>query len=609
MSKLTRRRLLELGAALGVTGALPHSEGTVAAQSSPDLEKYVQPLPIPEVREPDGTREGVDYYEMPIREFSRQLHPDLPETTLWGFDGQFPGPIIQARRNEPIKVRFDNSHLPDEHLLSVDERIVGTKPDHYPDYDGPVPEVRTVTHFHGLNIEPESDGQSEMWTSPNGVTGPRFTKHVHEIPNRQSRLTSSYHDHTLGLSRLNIYAGLAGFYFIKSQKEEGLDLPSGAYDIPLMLQDRSFDEDGSLHYPDCFEPNVAGDTAVVNGAVWPYLEVEPRRYRFRFVNTSNGRTYNLRLESESGASVPTMHQFAAGHGFLERVVPIGPDGDLDSLLLSTFERGDVIVDFSAHAGETFTVTNDAPFPFEGLEEHAGHEENDDHEEPDEHDDHNEHEEGDEHDEHGDSDEHDGDDGHESMETGPPLEELLQIRVADPGEAPTDASADPTDLTLPSVSGIDEQEARTTRHMTMDMVEDEHGLNMHLLNDRRFQEGTVIKPTLDTTEIWELENDTHHTHPIHLHLVTFDVIGRGPDGTREPDPNERVGKDTARVDPDETVRIAVEFGDFTGTFPWHCHILEHEDHEMMRPFEVVEGEPDDNRDEKKRQNNLCSRADE
>lgn len=167
--------------------------------------------------------------------------------------------------------------------------------------------MRTVTHFHGLNIEPESDGQAEMWASPTGVTGPRFVKHVHEVPNRQPRLTSSYHGHALGISRLNVYAGLVGFYFVTSRKEVQLDLPSGEYDVPLMLHDRSFDEDGSLHYPDSFEPNVAGDTAVVNGAVWPYLEVEPRRYRLRFLNTSNSRTYNLHFQNEDGTDVPPLY--------------------------------------------------------------------------------------------------------------------------------------------------------------------------------------------------------------------------------------------------------------------------------------------------------------
>lgn len=540
MSKISRRRLLKAGTALGIAGSIPHSIGKTTAQSSPALEKYVQPLPIPAVRDPDGKRKGAEYHEVSVTEFTQNLHPDLPDTTVWGFDGSFPGPIIEGRRNQQLKVRYDNSQLPSDHLFDVDKRIRGTKPEDYPQYGGPVPEARTVTHFHGLNIEHASDGQATMWKSPDGITGPGFVKHVHDIPNRQSRCTTTYHDHALGISRLNVYAGLAGFYFIRSQVEENLNLPSGEYEIPLMLQDRSFNEDGSLYYPDSFVANFAGDTVVVNGAVWPYLEVEPRRYRFRCINQANGRTFNLHLKNESGTAVPTLYQFAADHGFLESVVPLGPEHNLESLLLSPFERADIIVDFSEYAGETFTVTNTAGFPFSGNNE------------------------------------------------GSDLPEVFQIRVADPNTKPKDTSADPADLALPPNSDINKNAARTTRHMVLSMTMDKYGLPLHLINHSRFFEETTVKPQLDTTEIWELENTTHHTHPIHLHLVDFSVIGRGPNGTKEPAPNEQVGKDVVRVNPGETVRILVKFGDFTGKFPFHCHILEHEDHEMMRPFEVVTG---------------------
>ena len=542
MNEVSRRKLLKASAAVGIAGVVPQSAGKATAQLSPDLERYIQPLPIPEVRNPDGKQKGAEYHDISITEFTQSLHPDLPDTTLWGFDGTFPGPIIEGHRNQRLKVRFDNSQLPTNHLLEVDERVNGTTPEDYPEYDGPVPEVRTVTHFHGLNIEPESDGQAEMWKSPTGVLGPRFAKHVHDIPNRQHRLTSTYHGHALGISRLNVYAGLAGFYFIRSQKEEQLNLPTDEYEIPLMLQDRAFNEDGSLYYPDLFVPNFAGDTAVVNGAVWPHLEVEPRRYRFRVINQSNGRTFNLCLRNEPESSVPLLYQIAPGHGFLDSVVPIGPPREINSLLLSPFERADVIVDFSEYAGETFTVTNNAEFPFEG--ENAGSD----------------------------------------------LGELLQIRVSDSSEESTDTSADPTNLNLPTNHGANKNAAKRTRHMTLTMSQVE-GLPTHLLNSRGFFEETEVKPQLGTTEIWKFENKTHHTHPIHLHLVEFRVIGRGPNGTQEPAPNERGGKDVVRVNPSEKVRIVVNFRDFAGQFPWHCHILEHEEQEMMRPFEVVTGKSD------------------
>jgi spore coat protein A len=126
-------------------------------------------------------------------------------------------------------------------------------------------------------------------------------------------------------------------------------------------------------------------------------------------------------------------------------------------------------------------------------------------------------------------------------------------------------------------------------MEMDM---ENGLMVHNLNGKEWGDDVQVKPQLGSTEIWELENDTMHTHPIHLHLVEFEVLERerhdDPHGSRPPLPNERGGKDVVRVNPGETVRIAAQFGDFAGRYPFHCHILEHEELDMMRPFEVVTG---------------------
>jgi FtsP/CotA-like multicopper oxidase with cupredoxin domain len=567
---LSRRRLLRAGAALGLAGALP---GTAAATgSSPDLEKFVQPLPVPSVREPDGRRDGADYHEVQIEEVQQEAHPDLPPTTFWGFDGSVPGPVIRARKNQRLELEFDNSGLPDEHLFDIDGRVGGTDPEDYHDYDGPVPDVRTVIHQHGLNVEWESDGQAAAWKSPGGVTGPRHVKDVHELPNRQPRMTASYHDHALGVSRLNNYAGLNGFYVIEGPREARLDLPEGAYDVPIMLQDKTFEDDGSLQYPSEFVPNFAGDTAVVNGAVWPYMEVEPRRYRFRLVNQSNGRTFDLGLERAGhgghdghGGDVPLLYQFAPDQGFLEDVVPIGPDGAMESLVLAPFERAEVVVDFSGHAGETFTVTNDAAFPFGG----------------------------------GTGDGHDGHGGGGGGDDEDHLGEVMQFRVTDPDGPVVDDSAHPTALDLPTEPGYSVEAANETRHMTLEMDMDAE-LPTHTLNGRTFHDEEVhTKPQLGTTEVWHLENNSMHTHPIHVHLVEFRVVGRTTDdvtGTDDPDwtdpgvdPNERGPTDVVRVDPDETVRIVTRFGDFTGKYPWHCHILEHEEVAMMRPFEVVDGE--------------------
>src|SRR6056297_46222 len=383
---LTRRRLLRAGAALGVAGAISSSATAMEMDmpsynehSSPELEKYKHELPIPAERSADGWRRGGAYHHIPVEETTRSFHPDLPDTTIWGYDGQFPGPILTARKGERLAIEFDNSGLPDEHLFNVDTDIEGTTSENYVNYDGPVPEVRTVTHFHGLKVDPSNDGQADMWTSSDGVTGPRFDDSVQLLPNRQDRLTTMYHDHARGISRLNNYAGLVGPYRIESIRERFLNLPDGEYDVPLVLADRSFMDNGELFYPGMFMANVAGDTATVNGAAWPYMEVEPRKYRFHVVNVSNGRTYDLSLvEGEPSEDdghhgddgghhddYPALHQISAGHGFLAEVATIGPHGDMDSLVLAPFERAEIIVDFSDYAGQTFTVTNDATFPYGG----------------------------------------------------------------------------------------------------------------------------------------------------------------------------------------------------------------------------------------------------
>ncbi|MWG35650.1 multicopper oxidase family protein [Halomarina oriensis] len=631
-SGLNRRQFVKLGAGLGIAGALPWAIAT-ASKPSPELEKFVQPMPIPEVRAPDGKYRGKDYYEIPMLEVEKQVHPDLPATTMWGFDGEVPGPVIRARQNERIHVRYDNSGLPDEHMFEVDEFVHGTTPEDYTDHDGPVPEVRTSVHQHGLNVERVSDGQARQWESPDGTKGPQPAKEVHELRNRQDRMTATYHDHALGVSRLNNYAGLHGFYQIAGKKESKLNLPSGDYDVPIMLEDKSFDEDGSFRYPDSFVANFAGDTAFVNGAVFPYMEVEPRKYRFRLVNQANGRTFGMALQSEDGHGGPAMYQIAPDHGFLEEVVEVGHHGDLESLVLSPFERAEVVVDFSEYAGETITMTNDAAFPYMGPGGgHGGHGDMDgmdmggndsmdmggnDSMDMGGNDSmdmggNDSMDMGDDSMDMGDDSMDMGDDsmgtndsggmemggdGHGGMEMGgdeeyPQIPEVMQFRVADSVSDP-DTSADPTTLDLPGGPAHDEQAAVETREMTlgMRMVMDEPDL--HVLNGKAsYEGGDIARPKLGTTEVWELENTGHHSHPIHMHLVTFDIVGRGHHGMEAPAPNERGPKDIVRVDPGETVRIVVRFDNYAGKYPWHCHVLEHEEHAMMRQFEVVGDEEDD-----------------
>lgn len=571
---------LGLAGCTGPTGrtASP-SQGPSTAHASPDLERWVQDVPRPGVIEPVGTKNGNPYYEVEMREVEQTIHPDLPPTTVWGYDGQYPGPTIEARQGDPVVVRWKNA-LPDEHLLPVDETVHGsTIP-----YDGTG--VRVVTHLHGGNVEHTSDGKPTAWfTRDFEQTGPKFETKDYDYVNDQPPATLWYHDHSLGITRLNVYAGLAGFYILRNDHETSLGLPSGEFEIPLVLQDRSFNEDGSLFYPTdvsgtdgdpstpdpSIVPQFFGDTSVVNGAAWPRLSVAPRRYRFRILNGSNSRFYTLSLleydesAGTTGAAGPPFTLVGNDGGLLASPVTI--DGGLE---VGTGKRADVVVDFSEYAGRTLLVHNDAPAPYRGPAVDSGDQQ--------------------------------------------PLPEVMLVDVA------TGAVDDPSQVpaTLTDVPDIPVDAVDETRYLPLTMDTDEYGRRLHLLGSEaessphRLSDPVTEDPTLGTTEIWSFANLTGMSHPMHLHLVHFQVLGRQPVSeydpaaetfdveSLEPPAREEAGwNDVVTANPGEVTHVIAHFGEFeglftdqTGWYMWHCHMLEHEDHDMMRPFTVLPESADD-----------------
>ena len=322
------------------------------------LERFIDPLPIPKRLKPYGTRKDRAQYRMRMLEFSQQMHSQLPPTKLWGYEGQYPGPIIEAVRDAPIEVRWEN-RLPPQHIFTVDPHIHGAMP--------PAPEVRTVPHLHGSRTRSESDGLPEKWFTPGSSA-------LYFYPNQQLPATLWYHDHALGITRLNVYAGLSGFYFLRDAGERNMELPSGDFEIPLMLQDRTLDDKGQLVYsptmedgiplpPGVWGPEFFGELPVVNGVISPYLDVEPRRYRLRVLNSSNSRFYDLYFNlAKHATDVPSLvafHQIGTDGGFLPK--PAG----LEKVLLGPAERADLIVDFSGLEGKVVTLSNSAPAPFPG----------------------------------------------------------------------------------------------------------------------------------------------------------------------------------------------------------------------------------------------------
>ena len=507
------------------------------------LQKYRDPLPIPETLKPKYKDKKETYYEVRMLQAYHSIHSDLPKTLIWGYEGKYPGPVINVRRNEKVLIKWENQ-LSEKHFLPIDKSFHNL---------AELPEVRSVVHLHGARVRPESDGHPEAWyTRDFAQTGPHFRREVYWYPNRQPAATLWYHDHAVGITRLNVYAGLAGFYLIRDSKEKKLNLPTGKYEIPLLIQDRSFNPDGSLFYPrqpdppnpeidPCITPGVDGEVILVNGKAWPYLEVEPRKYRFRLLNGSNHRFYRMRFVPE----LP-FYQIGTDGGFLPAPVK------LDELILAPAERADLIVDFTYLKGKSFILKNDAPTPFP---------------------------------------------------SGTPVDpettgQIMEFRVVLP-LTEKDQSSLPKQLV--PVTPLDESSVKVRRDLSLVARRDQYERLLFLLNGKGWHEPVTEEPRLGQVEIWNIINPGFVAHPIHVHQVQFQILNRQPfdvahyNQTQEvvftgppvlPDANELGWKDTVRSTPGEATQIIIPFGPYTGQYPWHCHLLEHEDYDMMRPFTVI-----------------------
>jgi spore coat protein A len=494
------------------------------------LTPFVDELPLPAVATPTGTSsDGSASYRLAMVELQQRLHRDLPPTTVWGFDDGshgpgYPGPTIEARTGVPVHVTWANDlrdatgALRTHHYLPVDTCVDGAETD----------AARTVIHLHGGHVPAESDGYPENAVLP----GEEAT---YEYPNRQGAATLWYHDHAMGITRLNVIMGLAGFYILRDDAEETLGLPAGKYDIPLVIQDRSFHPDGTLKYPAAWQEHFFGDTILVNGKAWPYLHVDRGRYRFRMLNGSTSRTYKMSMSPQ----LP--------------FVQIGSDGGLLSsgiatnwITLAPGERAELLLDFSAAAaGSEFGLMNVAPAPYPN-----------------------------------------GDPEHQIANV---MKFVVTSNAGDTRLAP---------VFLRTIDRIDPSTAVVTRDFTLKLSTDNeacggsawriNGLDWHDITER---------PRLGTTEIWRFINRSGVAHPMHLHLVMFQVLDRQPfaldndevvptETAMPPDPVEAGWKDTVLVGPFEIVRVIAHFEDYVGRFPYHCHMLEHEDHAMMRQFETL-----------------------
>ncbi len=534
-------------------------------------------------------------------------------------------------------------------------------------YDGTIP---AVPHLHGGEVPSELDGGPAAWfTSDGAIKGHGFyskdgaaaTNHaIYSYPNKQEGAPLWFHDHTLGATRLNVYAGLAGAYLLTDKAKDPGNLPPL---VPLAIQDRMFDINGELYFPNVginmehpyWIPEFIGDTIVVNGKTWPYVNVEPKRYTFLFLNGSNARAYELYLVNPvTKVMGPPMWQIGTDGGYLDTAVKIDPNAvAFNKLLLLPGERATVIIDFAGLAPGTQLImrnTARAPYP-KGA-----------------------------------------------PANGATVGQIVQFRVIPP--TGTDASYNPavtptlrapmTRLVNPATGTLAPGVTQNLRRqLTLNEVMGMGGPLEILVNNTKWSGADPTdmtgmtsanpdfsvgpNPKLDNmgmptfyselpqegaTEVWEIINLTADAHPIHLHLAQFQLLNRqafnankyngayaaafpglayipaygpplpynstaapaagpgtvggNPDVTpflqgkpRPPELNEAGWKDTVVMYPGEVTRIAVRWAPTdvpvtalpadlvypfnpTGAlgYVWHCHIIDHEDNEMMRPTQIL-----------------------
>lgn len=573
--------------------------------------KYLDPVPVPSVI--DATTG--QHFEMQMNETVQWLglrdvaNGNAPlMTTVWGYGlaggpVTYPGPTFLAKERVEITVTWNNNLPPYNsgfpglggHLLPVDPTLHMAHP-----MMGGIP---AVTHLHGGHTESASDGLPEAWyTQGFAETGPHFVKQTYTYHNDQEAGTLWYHDHALGITRLNVYAGLAGFYLLRDNNELKLMkqnvLPQGPYELGLAIQDRMFSADGQLFYPSTdpdiepgFDPLPPGPSAIaeffgdfilVNGKAWPYLNVEPRKYRLRLLNGSDSRFYVLEFRDDvlGGAAQPFM-QIGTDDGLLSSPVP------LDRLLIAPGERADIVVDFSGFAdGTEFYLRNFGPDePFKGFNP--------------------------------DGTISDGAGGVADPADPATTGQIMKFIVEAPDAMIPDATVALDTRLRPNIKPLKQRGA--TRQLALFEGRDNYGRLQPLLGtlaqgSLAWFEPITENPMVNDVEVWEVYNATEDAHPIHLHLVVFQILNRESfagevterpqlqhDGSygvggnlsvtslggdaRGPEPNEMGWKDTAVMLPGEVTRVIAKF-DREGRYVWHCHILSHEDHEMMRPYEVL-----------------------
>jgi len=469
-----------------VTAACAQIDDIVAPDDSGDPETLELPgrnrLPVPETVQPTGLTLSAQPGTVATA--------DGGSATAWMYRGSLPGPTLRLRSGDTFRATLENG-LGEE----------------------------TIIHWHGLDVPELADGHPRLAVGPGGTYAYEFT-----VRNRAG--TYWYHPHPHGRTAIQTYRGLAGFLIVDDGEDEALGLPTGAAELPLLIQDKRLDSSGAPVYQPAgldVMTGYLGNTPFVNGVAFPYRGVTRTLHRLRILNGSNARIYDLALSDGTP------------------LVLIGTDGglldaaeSLDSIFLSPAERVDVLVDFSGHAPDSRVLLQSRPFQIAGGMGMGG-----------------------------------GSGQGQAMD-------LMEFVVLD---GPAGSETAPSSLaSLPAPPSVAAANRQTFQFTSM--------MGRHLINGRSFEmERVDARIPLGTTEVWRFVNSSPMPHPVHMHAGHFRILSRSG-GRSQVFPWERGFKDTVLLLPFESVEVAVPFEEHRGLYLLHCHNLEHEDAGMMLNFEIT-----------------------
>ncbi|KAF2028812.1 bilirubin oxidase [Setomelanomma holmii] len=452
-------------------------------------------LPVPPVKQVKFTYANntsganIDYYEVEVKSLTKLIYPNLPPTQLYSYDGYQPGPTFMMRKGREAVVRFINNSP-----------------------------TNVSTHVHGQYNRAPFDG----WAADYAWPGQYKDYHY---PNAQNARTIWYHDHTEYETGLNVYMGLDGFYILSDEEETALQLPSGPYDIPLSICAKQYDSNGSLVYDTNGDNGIFGDVIQVNGQPWPYLQVEPRKYRFRLLNGAVSRSFSISLQDDNNGASLNFDVIASDCGLFMHPVTT------NTLAIAMGERYEIIVDFAGFEGKNITMRNARGLI--GNIDFAA------------------------------------------------TDMIMRFVVGSSVSDDCNNGAIPSTLRyIPPPPQTD-----VSKDFTFERLRGEwliNGIGWADIENR-----ILTRPELGADEIWVLHNGNGTgVHPVHIHLVDFQVLSR-IGGRNEVSPYEAAGmKDVVWLSPNETIRVVARYAPWQGVYMFHCHNLVHEDRDMLVAFNVT-----------------------